>query len=85
MNVKEAMLDTLVLAREHGMDNVLDEDRPSLDYQHLLDMFNTVQSKEMSYGKLCRWLGWMQAAVVAGCEGVTLEAMKEINKRHAGE
>lgn len=42
-------------------------------------MLETMETSNFSYGKLCRWLGWIQAACVAD-RCATLEEMKEINK-----
>lgn len=59
------------------------------DYWHLQDMMERAQAAmntpgmEFSDAKLGRWLGWMQAAVVAAGIGLTLEDMKEINRRHS--
>lgn len=91
MNVLNAMKETLILAREHDLDNT-DSDMPHLDYPHLEDMYRRANSGqfddgsygEYSYGKLCRWLGYMQAAVMASsCGDITLDMLKEINKRNA--
>jgi len=80
MNMIAAAADTMSLAAERGMADV-SSDNPDLDYPHLYDMLNKMQEGEMSEGKLGRWLGWMQAAVVAANIGVTLNDMKEINRR----
>jgi hypothetical protein len=54
----------------------------SLGLNHIIDMHVSIKTEEMSDTKLCRWLGWMQAAIVSW--GIaTLEDMKEINKRNA--
>lgn len=83
MNVLEAARETMDLARERGMHNVGDDDKPDREYSHLEQMLEKMETGEMSYGKMCRWLGWMQASVYGMCEGVTLDDLKEINRRHA--
>ena len=51
----------------------------TLSYEHIAGMKIKMQETKMSYGKMCRWLGWAQCAVVAS--GVaTLEDMKAINQ-----
>ncbi len=82
MNMIAAAEATLELAREREMD-MLSSDVPELDFPHLQEMFDKMKSGEMSEGKLGRWLGWMQAAVVAAQIGITLEDMKNINKQFA--
>lgn len=82
MNVLEAMRDTMKMAQERGMQNVQTPD-PTLSWSHMVAMANKMSTEQMSYGKLCRWLGWMQACVVAANINVTLSDMKEINRRHA--
>ena len=82
MNVLKAMEETVALAYARGMKTSFDDS--SIDFSHIDHMSNVMKRENMSYGKLCRWLGWAQACVVAS--GVaSLEDMKEINKRHAGE
>lgn len=82
MNVLAAMKDTLALWTGQSWADI---DLPeSLSGKHMVDMLTTVETGEFSYGKQCRWLGWMQAATVAA--GIaTLDDMKAINKRHAGD
>ena len=87
MNMIAAMRDTIELARANGMDK-MEYDNPDLDFPHLLDMCvmmetgNSPQGGGFSEGKLGRWLGWAQAAVVAAACG-TLDDMKAINKKWA--
>lgn len=83
MNVLEAARETMELARQHGMDGTEDPDKPDREYHHLEQMLEKMESGEMSYGKMCRWLGWMQASVYGMCDRVTLDDLKEINRRHA--
>lgn len=83
MNVLEAARETMELARQHGMDFVEHPDRREGEYSHLEQMLEKMESGDMSYGKMCRWLGWMQASVYAMCHEVTLDDLKEINRRHA--
>ena len=74
MNVLKAMQATTKLAFDRGM-----KGKDALSYEHVAGMQIMMQETEMSYGKLCRWLGWAQCAVVAS--GVaTLEDMKAINQ-----
>lgn len=83
MNMLEAARETMALAREHGMDN-MSSDNSELDYPHLMEMLTKMEAGGMSEGKLGRWLGWMQAAVVAGTLGtVRLDDMKRINIKWA--
>lgn len=82
MNMIEAAKETLALARSVGMDNC-ESDKAELDYPHLESMLVKMSTEEMSEGKMGRWLGWMQAAVVCNCGELTLEHMKEINRKYA--
>ena len=82
MNMLEAAKDTLALARTRGMHDL--SDIPELDYPHLQEMLVKMETVEMSPAKLGRWLGWLQAAVVANTFGlVSLNDCKEINKKWA--
>lgn len=82
MDMKAAFKETVMLATEQGMHNLPAVD-PSLGFGHLVDMLQVVEEEDFSEGKLGRWLGWAQAAVVAA--GVaTLEEMKAINVKHSG-
>jgi hypothetical protein len=83
MNVLEAARETMELARQHGMHMTEDPEKPDRSYEHLEQMLAQMETLEQSYGKMCRWLGWMQASVYSMCEGVTLDDLKEINRRHA--
>lgn len=66
----------LALGREMPL-----EEGSSLGLSHLLDMQSRI-TPEFSEAKLGRWLGWAQAAVVS--HGLmTLEDMKQINRRYA--
>lgn len=84
MNQIAAMKETLDFARIAGMD-VLSSDIPEVDFPHLHDMYERVIHAEepMSEAKIGRWLGWIQACVVAAGIGLSLEDMKEINMRWA--
>lgn len=79
MNQLLAMEKTLELARQVGMDSA-SSDNSELDYEHLVDMYATASAGNFSEAKLGRWLGWMQAAVVANGFGPNLEDMKRINR-----
>lgn len=59
---------------------------PELSYEHIQEMNDKIQDpeSEMSDTKIGRWLGWMQAAVVAQTYPYTsLETMKNLNKECA--
>lgn len=61
---------------------------PELSYDHIIEMNMEMQSGQtiMSDTKLCRWLGWMQATVVAQTYPYTdLSVMKLINKECADD
>lgn len=47
--------------------------------QHLSEMIDKVTPGAMSATKACRWLGWIQASIVAA-GAASLDTMKEINK-----
>ena len=81
MKVRAAMDETMRLALpgQH-----LAPTTGPLSMKHLMDMHVRAQSPEMSEGKLNRWLGWMQAAVVSWGD-LTLDDMKEINRKHAND
>lgn len=78
MNMIAAAQETLERAAAAGMANV-SSDIPELDFPHLQKMLATMLEGNMSEAKVGRWLGWMQAAVVAADIGLTLEDMKQIN------
>lgn len=81
MDVRGAIKDTMYLVR-HAQ-NYKSPAIKELSLAHLEEMERQVnQDPSMSYGKLCRWLGWMQAAVVASGVAV-LEDMKDINRGRA--
>ena len=87
MDMIAAARDTLALARERNLDDV-SSDTPELDYNHLAWMLSEMESKpeKFSPAKMGRWLGWMQAAVVAqSCGDISLEDMKQINMRNADD
>lgn len=79
MDIEAAARMTLELAREHARNGPLRE-IPGLSLDHVEDMMAR-WPVDGSPTKRCRWLGWMQASVVAMTEGrATLEDMKEINR-----
>jgi hypothetical protein len=55
---------------------------PDCSPRHLEEMLSKMRAGDMSEGKLGRWLGWMQCAIVAAGVGIELDDMKEINKRY---
>jgi hypothetical protein len=78
MNIEAAALKTLELALQEVAKGPLRE-TPGLTLAHVEDMWARWPHSGSST-KRCRWLGWMQAAVVAMTEGrVGLEEMKAIN------
>ena len=56
---------------------------PEMSYDHIASMW-VRWSDDMSDTKKCRWLGWMQATIVAMTFPFTsLETMKNINRQCA--
>lgn len=80
MNIRKAIDETMEFAANS---QISDYPIPDLSYKHVCAMYDRIkQNPEWSDTKLCRWLGWMQAAIVSW--GVyTLDHMKEINMRNA--
>lgn len=80
---------TLDVAREHAMDVRLcfpfDDPDESVMYPHLEEMVAKMRENvdTWSPAKMGRWLGWIQASVVAVCSPGTdtkwLDVMKAIN------
>lgn len=81
VRVRAAMDETMRLALPSQ--HLAPETGP-LSMAHLMQMNVLAQSEEMSEGKLNRWLGWMQCAVVSWGD-LTLDDMKEINRKHAND
>lgn len=88
MNMLGAANETMALARE-VLTKTPDEKLPiSFSLSHLEDMLHVMNTPGMSKAKMGRWLGWMQAAVVAGASMnghrgyISLVTIGEINKRH---
>lgn len=81
MDMRKAMRETLELAVASAMPEGSAEDPLSL--AHMRTMEARLRNANVSEGKLGRWLGWMQAALVAADVGVTLEDVKMINMRNA--
>lgn len=78
MNIEKAALRTLEIARAAAAEGPLRE-TPGLSLAHVEDMWAR-WPHQGSATKRCRWLGWLQAAVVAMTDGrVGLEEMKAIN------
>lgn len=72
---------TLALARRHFATSFVADGPEEMSLTHLDGMLGRMREPSMSFGKLNRWLGWMQAAAVAGSGGrITLADMKEINR-----
>lgn len=82
MNMIQAARDTMELAQLSGM-GLKTSAYPECDYNHLMDMLEKMEEEEFSEGKMGRWLGWMQCAVVCADIGLTLHHMKEINRRNS--
>lgn len=82
MDIDGAARATLELARKHA-DAWRDPPLPEMSLDHLEGMMKR-WPHDGSATKQCRWLGWMQATVVAmAAPHVTLEDMKRINAAHA--
>lgn len=82
MDIESAARKTIDLARKHAYLAAAYK-VPGLTLSHIEDMWARWPI-DGSETKRCRWLGWMQACVVAMTEGVvTLEDMKAINQAHA--
>lgn len=79
MNQVEALRETVRLAEQRGMPEMVGSD---LGLDHLRSMLKTVSASKFSDAKLGRWLGWAQCALVAADVGVTLADMKTLNTRH---
>lgn len=78
----EAAKRSMILAENYSECFQIAPDDCGID--HLRDMLKTMETGEMSEGKLGRWLGWMQASIVFACDPyVTLEHMKSINRECA--
>jgi hypothetical protein len=71
-----AFRETVELAERLGMP---EEPGNNLGLEHLRSMLETASNSDFSRGKLGRWLGWAQCAVVAANVGASLDAMKAIN------
>ena len=79
VDVLKAMRLSMELARNRGLDHKL-SGTPETDYMHLQGMFKRAQEIS-NRDKLNRWLGWMQASIVASSQGtITLDDMKQINR-----
>jgi hypothetical protein len=85
MNMLKAARETLALAADKGYADSV-SDIPELDYPHLVSMIEKMETVPMSPAKMGRWLGWLQAACVAGTQGaVSLEDCKRINMENNHE
>lgn len=86
MDLDRAMRQTIMLA-ENSKTPWVPKGVPELSFVHIADMRDRWERDidKMSDTKKSRWLGWMQAAVVANLYPVvTLEDMKQINKSCGG-
>lgn len=82
MNVDGAAKETMELA-ERLAPYWRKDHAPEMSLEHLRGMMDR-WSPELSETKRCRWLGWMQATVVAmTAPHCTLEDMKQISKKYA--
>lgn len=96
-DILTCMDETLALARAKGLDALIDERIPmALRYSHLEDMRRRYvefakAGTPLHERKASRWLGWMQAAVMAlsaidailgGGPALDLEHFKAINRRN---
>lgn len=86
MNQLQAARDTMNLVKRHYSSEaaIRSSTLPiTMRYFHLEKMILEMEKNEMSESKMGRWLGWMQASAVALLHpAVSLEDMKEINRRH---
>lgn len=82
MNQLAAFNETVALAEERGMGAM---SGTTMGLEHLRDMQDRILDQPLSFSeaKLGRWLGWAQACVVFADIGITLEDVKQINKRHS--
>jgi len=80
MNIRGAIEDTMSCAKTQARRRT---SIPELSFEHLVDMHEQIKADDtMSDGKLNRWLGWMQAAIVSWGHS-TLEDMKQINLKNS--
>jgi hypothetical protein len=77
MDVKGAIEASLALAVKERMPVT-----GAFSYDHLIDMKRRIDESDMSYGKLCRWLAWMQAALYHS-DLVDLEGLKNLSRGFA--
>lgn len=86
MDAIAAMRETVALAREREMNITQVKHIPEIGIVHLEDMLKRaeegVATGDFNYGKQCRWLGWMQACVVAS-GAANLDDMKNINMKNS--
>lgn len=80
MNMIGAAEKTMEVARERMKKHV--PHKSELSLIHLEEMLTKMRATDMSKAKMGRWLGWMQAAVVAATD-LSLEDMKNINRKFA--
>ena len=82
MNIDKAArltMNVAILQKNNWRDHSCKE----MSFNHVEEMWKRWSDK-MSDTKKCRWLGWMQATVVAMTYPYTsLETMKQINKDYA--
>lgn len=82
MNIRQAIEDTMELAKSSSVRDAKCKIH-DLSFDHLANMHERIDlNRDWSDTKLCRWLGYMQAAIVSWGE-FTLEDMKQINLRNA--
>lgn len=75
MNVRGAIEATVQLAVREKM-----AAEGAFSYDHIMDMKRRIdENPDMSYGKLCRWLAWIQAAMYAA-ELATLDDLKKLSR-----
>ena len=78
----QAFKDTLsIWADSSKARDLLHSPKDSLTLKHAEEMLLKI-NPAFSGAKLGRWLGWVQAAAVSSCYTLTLETMKEINRRY---
>lgn len=87
MNQREAFRETIELAAKRGVPDLPGSDY-GMDHFYAMkiridnDAASDADGRQFSEAKLGRWLGWLQGVLCA--QGwVTLEEMKQLNKRWA--
>lgn len=89
MNIKQAVAETAdfatMVASGQNRYTIRQEffNHPSIGYAHILEMRDRIFAENMSDAKMDRWLGWMQCAIVTWSPDISVEDIKEINRKWA--